>query len=70
VARHTLHPGGDGLQAMRITGSVAFAAYGLPCIVSSIWKGQPWANTAREIADGAVYSLLTGVVFRLLFPMA
>jgi len=70
VARHTLHPGADGMQVMRITGAVAFAAYGLSHVSDSIWKGQPWANTVRALVDGAIYSILTGLTFRLLWPMA
>jgi len=68
VARHTLGPGGDGLLVMRITGTVAFAAYALAHMHDSIWKGQPWGSTARFILDGVVYSLLTGLTFRLLWP--
>ena len=55
---------------MRITGTVAFAAYALSHVSDSIWKGQPWANTARAIVDGAIYALLTGLTFRLLWPAA
>jgi hypothetical protein len=70
VARHTLHPGDDGMLVMRITGTVAFAGYSLSHVSDSIWKGQPWANTARAFLDGAIYALLTGFVFRLMWPAA
>ena len=70
VARHTLHPGANGMQVLRITGTVAFAAYGLSHVSDSIWKGQPWANTVRALVDGAIYAVLTGLTFRLLWPMA
>ncbi len=70
VARHTLHPGADGLLVMRITGTVAFAGYALSHVSDSIWKGQPWANTGRAIVDGAIYALLTGLTFSLLWPAA
>ena len=70
VARHTLHPGEDGMLVMRITGTVAFAGYGLSHVSDSIWKGQPWSNTARALCDGLVYSILTGLTFRLLWPAA
>src|SRR5438093_8878899 len=68
VARHTLHPGDDGMLVMRITGTVAFAAYALSHLSDSIWKGQPWVNTARAVVDGVIYALLTGLTFRLLWP--
>jgi hypothetical protein len=70
VARHTLQPGADGLLVMRITGTVAFAGYGLSQLSDSIWKGQPWSNTVRALIDAAIYSVLTGLVFRLLWPAA
>ena len=70
VARHTLLPGADGMLVMRITGTVAFAAYGLSHVSDSIWKGQPWANTARALIDGMIYALLTGFTFRFLWPGA
>jgi hypothetical protein len=68
VARHTLHAGEDGMLVMRITGTVAFAGYALNELHDSIWKGQPWSNTARAVLDGVVYAFLTGLVFRLMWP--
>lgn len=70
VARHTLHPGEDGMLVLRITGTVAFVGYGLTHITNSIWHGQPWSNTARALLDGLIYGLVTGFVFRLLWPAA
>jgi hypothetical protein len=70
VARITLMPGADGMLVMRVTGTVAFAAYGLSHVSDSIWKGQPWSNTGRSLIDSILYSLLTGLTFRLLWPGA
>jgi hypothetical protein len=70
TARHTLQPGADGLLVMRITGTVAFAAYALSEITDTIWKGQPWSTTVKFLLDGTIYSLLTGIVFRLMWPSA
>jgi hypothetical protein len=70
VARQTLMPGADGLLVLRVTGTVAFAAYAVGRITDSIWKGQPWANTLRELIDGGVYALVTGLTFLLLWPSA
>jgi hypothetical protein len=70
VARHTLAPGGPGLEVMRITCTVAFAGYALAQIHDSIWKGQPWGNTARYLLDGGIYAVATGLAFRLLWPAA
>jgi hypothetical protein len=68
IARHTLMPGADGMTVMRITGTVAFAAYGLGNVSESIWKAQPWANTTRFLIDALIYGVVTGLVFRLLWP--
>jgi len=70
IARHTLQPGADGMEVMRITGTIAFAGYAVSHLSDSIWKGQPWANTVRTLVDGLIYSVLTGLVFRLLWPAA
>jgi hypothetical protein len=68
VARHALLPGANGIDVMRLTGTVAFAAYGLGSLIDTIWKGQPWSNTALELLDAAIYSVTTGLLFRLLWP--
>jgi len=70
VARHTLSPGSPGLEVMRITGTVAFVAYGFGYFQDSIWKGIPWSNSLRGLIDAALYALTTGLVFRWLWPGA
>lgn len=70
VARHTLAPGADGMLVMRIAGTVAFTAYGLAHVSDSIWKGQPWGNTCRDLLDALAYGLTTGAVFMGLWPAA
>jgi hypothetical protein len=70
VARHTLRPGADGMLVMQVTGTVAFAAYALSHVSDSIWKGQPWSNTLRALLDGAIYAVVTGLTFRLMWPSA
>lgn len=68
IARHTLQPGADGMLVTRITGTVAFAGYGLTNVLDSIWKGQPWSNTGRSLLDGLIYAVATGATFCLLWP--
>jgi hypothetical protein len=70
VARNTLSPGTDGLLVLRITGTVAFAAYGFGYLQDSIWKSIPWSNSLRGIIDALLYALTTGLVFRWLWPDA
>jgi len=70
VARHTLAPGADGMLVMRMTSTVTFAAYALGGFADSIWMGRPWGHTAKNVIDGLIYGLLTGLTFMLLWPAA
>ena len=68
IAGRTLAAGTDYLQVFRIAGAVAFMAYGLGPVVDSIWKGQRWGITAKNVADGLAYSLVTAGAFGWLWP--
>jgi hypothetical protein len=70
IARNTLDFGEDGLSVLRLTGAVAFLAYGFGYIQDSIWKGIPWANSLRGIVDAVLYALATGLIFRAFWPGA
>jgi hypothetical protein len=70
VARHTLPAGADLLNVLRVTGTVAFVGYGFGYIQDSIWHGIPWSNSVRGLIDAAIYGLVTGLVFRFLWPGA
>ena len=68
VARHTLTFDTDGLTVLRITGAVAFIAYGFGYFQDAIWKAIPWSNSLRGLVDAVIYALVTGFLFRLLWP--
>jgi hypothetical protein len=68
IARHTLPLDADGLDVMQITGTVAWAGYAMGNLQDMIWHGQPVGNTVRAMIDATVYAVLTGLVFRLLWP--
>lgn len=68
VARNTLSYGTDGMTILRITAAVAFAGYVLGYIQDSIWKGIPWSNSIRGMIDGLIYAVVTGLIFRFLWP--
>jgi hypothetical protein len=70
VARHSLDPGAVGMEVLRLTGTIAFVGYGFGYFQDSIWKGIPWSNSLRGLLDAAVYALVTGLVFRFLWPAA
>jgi hypothetical protein len=68
VAGRTLAPGTDYLQVFRVTSVVAFLAYGFGDISDSIWKGQPWGVTVKNLIDALIFGLLTGGAFGWLWP--
>ena len=70
VARHTLGFDTDALTVLRIAGTVAFIGYGFGYFQDSIWKGIPWSNSLRGLLDAGIYGLVTGLVFRFLWPGA
>jgi hypothetical protein len=70
IARHTLNFGTDGPTVLRITGIVAFVAYGFGYFQDSIWKGIPWSNSLRGLLDALVYGVATGLILRWLWPAA
>jgi hypothetical protein len=68
VTGRTVASGADYLAVFRVAGTVGFMAYGLGHISNSIWKGQPWGMTIKEVFDGLVYGLLTAGTFGWLWP--
>ena len=68
LAAHTLAPGTHYLEVFRVVGTAAFLAYGLSSVVNSIWKGQTWSQTTKEVIDGLIYGLLTAGTFGWLWP--
>ena len=68
VTGRTLAAGTEYLQVLRVAGTVAFLAYAGAEPVMSIWKGQRWSTTAKNIFDDFIYAMLTGGVFGWLWP--
>jgi hypothetical protein len=68
VAGRTLGPTADYLDVFRVTGTVAWLAYAGAQPADSIWRGQGWGVTVKNVVDGLVYGLLTGGVFGWLWP--
>jgi len=59
----TAAPGADYLAIFRISGAVAFVAYGMAYVQESVWFGRPWSATIKTFLDALIYSLLTGGAF-------
>jgi hypothetical protein len=63
VASLTLVGATEYMAVFRVTGTVAFMAYGLGQIPESVWFGRPWKAYALGAFDAAVYGLVTGGIF-------
>jgi len=70
VCWNTLPAGTDYLRVFRISGAVAFMAYGLGALNESIWKGAKWKVTLKFVGDGLAYALVTAGTFGWLWPDA
>ena len=68
LSGHTLASGTHYLAVFRVAGTAAFMSYGLGNLVNSVWKGQPWSNTIKEVIDGLIYGMLTAGTFGWLWP--
>jgi hypothetical protein len=51
------------LEVFRVTGTVAWTAYGLAYVQDSIWFGKPWSITIKNLIDALIYGLLTAGIF-------
>jgi hypothetical protein len=53
----------DYLAIFRISGTVAFVAYGMAFVQDSIWFGRPWSSTVKTFLDALIYAGLIGGAF-------
>ena len=67
VASRSLASSDDYLSVFRLTGTVAWLAYGAALIPDAIWFGRPWNTVAKHVIDAFVYGLLTAGVFAWLW---
>ena len=68
LASRTLDPGADYLTVFRVTGTVAWLAYGTATVPDAIWFGRPWSVILKGQLDALVYGLLTAGFFSWLWP--
>lgn len=68
VAGRTLPPGADYLQVFRVTGTVAWLAYGFAYLQEGIWFGRPWSFVGKQVLDALLYGLVTAGAFGWLWP--
>jgi hypothetical protein len=68
VAGRVLAPGTEYLQVFRVTGTVAWLAYGFGTVPESIWFARPWSSTLKQVFDGLLFALVTAGAFAWLWP--
>jgi hypothetical protein len=68
LAGATLMPGADTMKVFQVTATVAVLAYAGSAACQSIWFGQPWSRTGKDILDGIIYGHLTAAIFCWLWP--
>ena len=68
LASRTLDPGADYLAVFRVTGTVAWLAYGTATVPDAIWFGRPWSGIGKGLLDALAYGLLTAGFFGWLWP--
>jgi len=68
VTSIALTAGVDYLKVFRVAGTVAVLCYAGGMPMKSIWFGQPWSATVKDVLDGLIYGLLTAGVFGWLWP--
>ena len=70
VCSMVLMPGADGMLVLRLVSTVAFLACAAGLGWGPIWFGRTWTSTLKEMFDGLVYGLATGLVFMWMWPGA
>lgn len=63
MVSRTLEVGADYLSVFRVSGTVAFIAYGMAYVQESVWFGRKWSATMTTFLDALIYALLTGGIF-------
>jgi hypothetical protein len=68
LVSRTLDAGADYLAVFRVTGTVAWLAYGTATVPDAIWFGRPWSGIVKGMLDALVFGLLTAGFFGWLWP--
>jgi hypothetical protein len=68
LASRTLAADTHYMQVFRVTGTIAFLAYGAASVQDMIWFAHSRSQTAKVLVDALVYGLLTAGFFGWLWP--
>lgn len=61
LASRMLDPGTPFGQVFRVTATVGWLVYAGATIPQSIWMGKPWSITAKDVFDGLLCGVATGL---------
>jgi hypothetical protein len=70
LASRTVAAGAEYLTVFRVTGTVAWIAYGVAVTQDAIWFGRPWSAVVKQLFDALIYGLVTAGFFSWLWPQA
>lgn len=70
LAASVLLPGTDGLKVFQVATTAGVLAYTFGGITNGIWFAKPAGWVVRDIIDAAIYAVITGAAFALLWPNA
>jgi hypothetical protein len=68
VAARGLPANAPGAHVFHETALVTFGAYALGLWQLSIWYSRSWSITLKSTVDAAIYAVITGLVFQLMWP--
>lgn len=68
LGSRVLDSGADYLAVFRVTGTVAWLAYGTATVPDAIWFGRPWSTVGKGLLDALVFGLLNAGFFGWLWP--
>jgi hypothetical protein len=68
LGSRTLSAGTEFARVVYVASTVAFMTYVGGSIQNGIWMGKPWRSVSKDILDGLLYGIATGLVFAWLWP--
>lgn len=68
ASQAVLAPGAEFMPVFRFAGAAAVGLYALGSIPQNIWFKKPLRSAMFDVADCAVYGIITGVLFAVLWP--
>lgn len=70
LAAIALQPGAEFIKVFQFTGTAGVLAHTAGGVIGEVWFTKPLRAKVMDFLDGAVYGLLTGLIFALLWPGA